>query len=118
MDYAAAAQRAKDMLDRNGGPAILTLLENGDYDPGTGTINQQAITSDCTAVRTSYSFKEVDGKNILQGDFKLVVAGVDLNEGECEIAVQFGGDKFRAINVKPVSPDGVTVILYFLQCRY
>ena len=117
MDYAAAAQRAKDMLDRNGGPAVLTLVSDGYYDPSTGRVSQQMTDVDCTAVRTTYSVKEVDGKNILQGDFKLIVAGVDLNAGECDIAAQFGGDKFRAINVKPVSPDGVTVILYFLQCR-
>lgn len=117
MDYSATAQRAKDMLDRYGGPATLTLVANGFYNPGTGTISQQTTSEDCTAVRTSYSVKEVDGKKILQGDFKLVVAGVDLDEGECDIAVQFGGSKFRAINVKPVSPDGITTVLYFLQCR-
>lgn len=117
MDYAATAQRARDMLDRNGGPAVLTLVSDGYYDPSTGRVSQQMTDVGCTAVRTKYSIKEVDGKKIRQGDFKLIAAGVDLNAGECDIAIQFGGQKFRVINITPVSPDGITTLLYFLQCR-
>lgn len=117
MDYEATAQRAANMLERYGGPATLTLISDGEYNPATGTVSQQMTSIDCSAVRTSYNIREIDGKKIVQGDFKLIAGGIDLDEGECDIAVQFGGSKFRAINVKPVSPDGITTLLYFLQCR-
>ncbi|MFP2239952.1 hypothetical protein ACLEX4_15690 [Pseudescherichia vulneris] len=117
MDYTTTAQRASDMLDRYGGPATLFLVEDGEYNPTTGTVSQIITDIECTAVRTAYSIKEIDGKKILQGDFKLIASGSALGEGECDIAAQFGGSKFRVINVKPVSPDGLTTMLYFLQCR-
>jgi hypothetical protein len=103
------------MIAKNGSDAVFTTKSSG-FDPLTGEVLTDVITSfTASAVRTKYSLKDIDGDNIRNEDFKLLVEATS-GVPEKTMRVDFSGTIYTVVNVSPVSPSGIDV-LYKVQVR-
>jgi hypothetical protein len=117
MDYVQAQANATEKIRAAGAAAILTRTIGGEYNPAasgvTGGITETYPTS---ALRSSYTTGETDGRNVVRGDLRLMVPASDgfvPQEGD---TITIRGEVFRVVGTDPFSP-GDTNIYFIVQAR-
>lgn len=119
-NYARIAASAAKAIAAAGVPVTLTKTVPDDYDPSSGTQDTLGSASfSGSAVRASFSRKEIDGTRIREGDVRLYMA-LDDPTADPEIgdALTIDGEAGWAIAgpITKIQPGSV-VVLYDIQAR-
>lgn len=100
---------------------VVSKKSVGEYNPETG--GQETVWSDYygSGLRTNYKKEDIDGSYILQGDTRILLSPValdntDMVEPSTNDQVSFDGSLYNVIRVGPWDYAGVTCG-YELQCR-
>lgn len=111
----ATAIRMLAPRSKGGKGLELTLVQRtqGAYDPITGgsSVTEQRYVG--SALRDHFSMDDVDGTFIRVGDVRLLLSPVQINgqdmpEPATQDRIEFDGDVYTALNVKPWNYAGVT----------
>lgn len=92
----------------------LQRVVRGPYDPVAGGPPTTTVEHQGSAFRDSFSFRDIDGTYIKQGDVKLLVspvllAGGDMPEPTTLDRVLFDGVTYSVVGVKPWNYAGMSV---------
>lgn len=113
-DYPKTAATAKRLLTRFGAACTVKHPAGTAYDPATGTMAPTYTDTASIAAVFAMPQKFIDGTLILQGDQQAFCApDVAVMQGD---VLTWQGKDYAVVNVKPLSPAGVTV-LYEAQIR-
>lgn len=121
MNYAATAKTADRIIAKQGATASLTYAQTGAYNPTTGGVGTSApATVDVRAVMFDYAEILINGSTIMVGDKQVYISAVGVSiDPQITGDLMFpkvGGNLYKIIKVKPLSPAGIDV-LYELQVR-
>jgi len=121
----AKASAARMLAPRSKGGKGLELsllrVENGEYDPATGTGGETVTTFEGSGFRENYSLKDIDGSLVKQGDVKILVSpllldGADMPSPATQNKLLFDGETYTVQAVDPWSYAGL-VVGFSVQAR-
>jgi hypothetical protein len=110
------APMALRLITKHGQPVTLRVLEPGEYNPATGSVEEQPVEYPSVGVRLDYEQRHIDGTVIRQGDQKLLLPPQNVPRPETGNVVMMNGKPFRVVSVGAVDPNGLPA-LYELQLR-
>lgn len=113
----AKALAARQLAPRpagKGAPLTLEQRTAGDYVPGGGTTGGGMVLHLGSGVRVDYKVSDIDGVNVINGDFQLLVSplkidGSDMPQPQVSDVFTFNGDPVRVIRVMPWNYAGLAV---------
>ena len=115
MNYGKYERKAAEKIRQYGSPVTVTSSAGQVYDREHDTYANAG--KECTgfALQGRFDQRNVDGTNIRIGDILLICSldGVPRSND----TVTFGGKRYVAVSVEPLSPDGKTAIYYRIQAR-
>lgn len=120
VDYVKSRKTAKRLLDKNG--RLVTFKSNSrrllDDSRPWGDATGAKDTFDSKCVFVDYEYREIDGRNVKDGDKKLLLNAIDPGDNKVEDfeIVKDGDDEWRIKNIKPVKPGEIEV-MYEVQIR-
>ncbi len=118
LDVSALAT-ANRLLDKFGISAILTAKPTNGFDPLTGEVSSSStpITIPKVSPPLAYASSEIDGSNIIVGDYKVIVARSDsvssIDRGD---RIEVNGRDGVVVNTNEVW-SGEEIAIWILQCR-
>lgn len=107
---------AKEKINKYGGEILLHVPIDGEVNSSTGRITYNEITIPTKGVVTSYSSREVNDINILEGDKKVLIS-TEKGKPLVNNTVTVGSETYRIIEVHEVNPGVSTPIIYRLHVR-
>lgn len=115
MDYEQTARDTTQTIRAEGARVTLSKPGGSSYDPATSTNSADPAKTEGHALRTEYSTREIDGTSIRSGDVRFLVAVHDINDRQMPQPIEgdslsFGGETWRVVVSRPVSPAGVPVM--------
>lgn len=114
--YEKMKATASRLITEKGQLITFTREIKGAYDPDTGGFAPGSLeTFDANGAVFDYSFREIDGVNILNGDCRCYLEATDYVPDVDDTCV-IGGVKWRVQDPMPLSPSGIDVI-YDVQLR-
>ena len=113
-NYSGLAATATRLIGEFGAPSTFHKVTTGSYDPLTGSSGDTTEDITLNAVRLEFSSSDIDGTLIQQGDFMLMVDGVqDINNID---SVTVDSVKYQIVRPMPLKP-GDTRLITKAQCR-
>jgi hypothetical protein len=121
MNYQEIGADAALVIQEVGAQSTIIHTPRTAYDPGSSSADAAGSQrTACVAVRIEYGFRERETGLIDERDAKLIVSAVNgrarIRKPEPRDVIEFVGQQYEVISVKPVSPAGVAVI-YEVQAR-
>lgn len=110
------AATALRMIARHGRSLTLRIVDQGDYDSGSGAVVQNLTDYASVGVRLDYEQRYIDGTVIRAGDQKLLMPPQDIPRPLTGHQILMGGRTYRVVSVGEVAPNGDPA-LYELQLR-
>lgn len=116
--YSEMADLAKEEIEANGRAVILRRNNEGTYDADTDTFTGTDVTDvNLIALFTEFKQTEIDGRMIVRGDKKVLIAASSLaSPPESNDIIIDGTDHYKVIPIDTIRP-GDTPIIYKLQVR-
>jgi len=113
-NYSGLANTATRLINEFGAPSTFHKVTSGSFDPLTGVNTDTTEDITLNAVRLEFSSSDIDGTLIQQGDFVLLIDGVqDVNNID---AVTVDGVKYQIVRPMPLK-TGDTRLITKAQCR-
>lgn len=113
-DYSGLANTAIRLIGEFGAPCTFHRVITGSYDPLTGTSGDTVEDIVLTAVRLEFSSSDIDGSLIQQGDFVLLIDGLQDIANIDSVTVD--GYEYEVVRPMPLK-TGDTRLLTKAQCR-
>ena len=104
------------LIKKNGQQVTLTRMQDGVYDPQSGTVSRTGTTYTGFGVPMPYRYRDVDGTRILQSDVQVYVAPQIGSTPRPSDTLTVGGQVFQVIASNPLAPAG-PIVLHDVQCR-
>jgi len=115
--YDEIAALADELLVEFGGPAVLTRVTPGGYDPGTGTTTGDVTTAwNATVACFEYEQVEIDGTKIRQGDQRVYMSVIGIVNPQTGDTLTVNGVVLNVVASRPLKPAS-TAVLYDVQVR-
>lgn len=109
-NYSRPAATAKRLLDRFGQDGLLSrAVPGGGYDPVTGPV-QTTQTSACIVALLEFDNHQIDGKLILVGDRRALIAPDVSFEPQAGDVLTAGAESVTVVKNRPLKPAGVIVL--------
>lgn len=116
IDYAQKARDALRLIVKYGGPVTLREVRAGEYNPDTGTVEDEVIDWPAMGVKTQYRQDVIDGTLIQRSDEELYLAAPGLPRPNTIHKIVIGAAVYSVISVQQLEPHDIPV-LYVLQLR-
>lgn len=116
--YDDLAQAAVDLLNELGQPITLERTSGGTYNKAEGRVEGDSTqTWSASGVEFDYVAKEIDGKEILQGDRRVLIApNLGTTPEAQDVVTLTNGTRLQVVRSKPLQPAGV-IVLHEVQVR-
>jgi hypothetical protein len=115
--YEDMAATAHELLTEFGGPAALTRVTPGSYDPDTGTTTGDVTTTwNATVACFEYAQVEIDGTRIRHGDQRAYMSVVGVVNPQTGDTLTVNGVVLNVVASRPLKPAS-TAVLYDVQVR-
>lgn len=112
-DYSSIQSTGLNLINKFGRDAVLKRVTEGTYNPSTGAITGDAITSETVkAVFTNYNESQIDGSIVQRGDRLILVSAKDITEPKTNDLI--AGWKIIS---NEIIQTGDTPLIYKLQVR-
>jgi len=113
-DYSPMASMALSQINRYGASITKVSVSRGPFDPNTGGVETTETNSTVKGVIEEYRTGEIDGKTVMRGDLKILIAGDFAVDPQDKFTVL--GKSYGVVDVRHVAPGGV-VLLTIVQVR-
>lgn len=125
--YTDLRDNVANELIKEFGSAMTLRVPGGDqvFDGATGFVTSQGTPTDyaVSGVRTQYKKSEINGTNVKDGDFQVILAANNRTTSaalavvpDTSMEIIDGGSTYKIVRVEPIQPGNVNVI-YKLQVR-
>lgn len=115
--YDEMADLADELLTEFGGPAVLTRVTTGTYDPTTGTTTGNVTTTwNATCACFEYAQVQIDGTSIRQGDRVVYLSTAGIVNPQTGDTLTIGGVVLNVVASRPLRPAS-TDVLFEVQAR-
>jgi hypothetical protein len=114
--YDDLQKTAGNMLGQFGQSLTITSKSVGAYDPATGASIVTGTTKTGIGAIFDYGTKDIDGQLVLQGDKKLILSQIGIDNIDVDDTVTIGSKVYTVIMVKEINPGG-TNVMYICQLR-
>lgn len=113
-NYSGLADTATRLISEFGASTVFHKVNAGAYNPQTGVSGDTTQDITLNAVRLEFSSSDIDGTQIQQGDFTLLIDGVhDVSNID---SVTVDGSKYRIVRPMPLK-TGDTRLITKAHCR-
>lgn len=108
--YSDMQQTANSMLSEFGQSVTITRKTSGAYDPAFGSVTITTTTQTGTGAIFDYGDRDINGTLVLQGDKKLLLSQIGIDDIEVNDTVTLGSNTYTVTNVKTLDPAGTNVM--------
>lgn len=113
-NYSGLANTATRLISEFGAPCTFHNVTEGAFDPLTGVTGDTTEGVTLTAVRLQFSSSDIDGTMIQEGDFVLLIDGVqDISNID---SVTVDGEQYEVVRPMPLK-TGDTRLITKAHCR-
>lgn len=116
MDYSKYSDKATAKISKYGGDFFIVRKGDEVYNEDTNEYEGTEVKYSGKGLMSNYTSNQVNGTLILQGDVKLMCY-VTGTKPVMDDVLKMAGETYLVKDIKPFTPDGTTVIYYYLQLR-